>query len=193
MTDEAVIRLVQGHGHLAVLAAHDVAALLAGEGGVEAASIEEEDDLLVLLKSGDDGAAELLAEDAGIGAVAALFPLEAHIDDADEGHGLAIGPTGHLEELILARLDIGKGLEAGRGAGKHDGAALELGPDDGQVAGVVARGFILLVGGLVLLVDDDDAEVLQWGKDGAACADDDVGEALVDLEPLVVRRSPSLR
>ena len=33
---------------------------------------------------------------------------------------------------------------------------------------------------------DDDAEALQRGEDGAARANDDVGAALVDLEPFVV-------
>ncbi len=69
---------------------------------------------------------------------------------------------------------------------RRTGAALELGADDGEIAGVVARGFLLLVGGLVLLIHDDEAEVLQRGEDGAAGADDDVGAAFMDLIPFVM-------
>ena len=51
---------------------------------------------------------------------------------------------------------------------------------------MVARGFLLLVGVLVLLVHDDQAEVGQRRENGAARADDDAGLAAVDLVPFVV-------
>jgi hypothetical protein len=61
-----------------------------------------------------------------------------------------------------------------------------LAADDGHVAGVVAGGFLLLVGVLVFLVDDDEAERFDRGEDGGAGADDDAGAALADLVPFVM-------
>ena len=51
---------------------------------------------------------------------------------------------------------------------------------------MVARGLVLLVAGLVLLVDDDDAEVRQRREDRRARADDDVGVPGRDLLPEAV-------
>ena len=48
---------------------------------------------------------------------------------------------------------------------------------------MVARGLVLLVGRLVLLVHDDDAQVGQRREDGRPRADDDVGQAGRDLLP----------
>jgi len=61
-----------------------------------------------------------------------------------------------------------------------------LGADDGDVAGVVAGCFFLLIGVFVFLVDDDEAERFDRGEDGGAGADDDSGAALADLVPFVV-------
>ena len=47
------------------------------------------------------------------------------------------------------------------------------GPVEGNALGVVAWRFIGFVAVLVLLVDDDYTDVLQWCEDRGACADDD--------------------
>ena len=91
-----------------------------------------------------------------------------------------------LEQVVFAGARIFEGLEARRGAAEEAGAAFELGAHHGEVARVVARGFLLLVGRFVLLIHDDEAEVLQRREDGAARADDDVGAAFADLVPFVV-------
>ena len=77
-------------------------------------------------------------------------------------------------------------LERRRGAAEQAGAAFHLRAQDGDVASVVARGFLLLVGVLVLFIDDDEAEVGARGEDGRPGADDDAGAAGADLVPLVV-------
>src|SRR5438270_13376982 len=49
---------------------------------------------------------------------------------------------------------------------------------------MIARGLVLLVAGLVLLIDDDHAEVWYRREDGRAGADDDLGPAHGDLLPV---------
>ena len=49
---------------------------------------------------------------------------------------------------------------------------------------MVARRLFLLVAGVVLLVDDDEAEVVDGREDGRAGADDDAGFAASNAVPL---------
>ena len=51
---------------------------------------------------------------------------------------------------------------------------------------MIARRFLLFVGGFVLFIDDDQAEILERSKDGAACADHDPRAARLDFMPFVV-------
>ena len=78
------------------------------------------------------------------------------------------------------------GLRArGRGAGQQPRAGL-VGAEGGDVAGVVARVALLLVGGVVLLVDDDQPEALDRREDRRARADGDPRLAGAQAAPLVV-------
>ena len=61
----------------------------------------------------------------------------------------------------------------------------KCGAQHGDIAAVVARDVFLLVGVLVLLIDEDEAEVRQRREDGGARADDDAGDALADAVPFV--------
>src|SRR5438876_7562029 len=51
---------------------------------------------------------------------------------------------------------------------------------------MIARSFLLLVGMLVFLVHNDEAERIDRREDRRARADDDAGTALADLVPLVM-------
>ena len=95
------------------------------------------------------------------------------------GHAL-----GHRQADVLARLHVGDGLEARRGAAEHTDRPGSVRAHHGDVAGVVARrGVELLVARLVLLVHDDQAEVLDGREDGAPRADDDRVDAVADARP----------
>ena len=59
-------------------------------------------------------------------------------------------------------------LQGGRGAAQHHGAALDLGALDGQIPGMDAGMLLALVGGLLLLVHDDEADVPQGRQHGVA-------------------------
>ena len=51
---------------------------------------------------------------------------------------------------------------------------------------MVARGFFLLVGMLVLLVHDDQSQLIDRREDGRTRADDDARATLSDLVPLIM-------
>ena len=97
VADEAFLGTMVGDGDGAVGAFAGVAAGGAGEGAGEAAAVEEEDNLV---SSGElliHGVAETLGEDGW----ASFFGFVAHVDDADEGEGLAVGALGEGDELVF--------------------------------------------------------------------------------------------
>lgn len=57
--------------------------------------------------------------------------------------------------------------------------------EHGDVAPMVARGLILLVGIFVLFIDDDQSEIGQWREDCRAGTDDDAGLPFADAVPFV--------
>ena len=65
-------------------------------------------------------------------------------------------------------------------------APLPLSPDDRDVARVIPRRLLLLVGGVVLFVDDDETDVGQGSEDRRARADDHIDRAAVNAMPLVM-------
>jgi hypothetical protein len=58
--------------------------------------------------------------------------------------------------------------------------------NDGDVARLVSGHLLLLVGGLVFFIDDDESEVGERGEDCAPCPDDDTGFPGSDAVPFVV-------
>src|SRR5438128_9615605 len=75
-------------------------------------------------------------------------------------------------------------FQRGRGRAKDDRHVLQAGPHDGDVAGMISRRVLLLERVLVLLVDDDEAEVPCRREHGAASADDDLDLAARDTPPV---------
>ena len=76
---------------------------------------------------------------------------------------------------------------SGRGVAVRRAAPRRLGgPPAGDLAGVVARVALLLVGGVVLLVDHDQAEIGDRSEDGRARPDADPRLAGAQAAPLVV-------
>ena len=105
----------------------------------------------------------------------------AHVDQLDRRHPQAVDPARQLQPRQLQpRLRPRR-----RGAGDQHGAAV-LDAAAGDRAGVVAGVALLLVGGVVLLVDHDQAEVANRREDGGPGADADAGLAAAQAPPLVV-------
>jgi hypothetical protein len=80
----------------------------------------------------------------------------------------------------------GGGLGRRQGADQQAGGVLGGGPVERDVAGVVARGALLLQQVAGLVVDDDQAEARQRGEHGGAAADGDAGAAGAQLQPVPV-------
>ena len=115
-----------------------------------------------------------------------LAVLLAHIDDAHDGHALVVHARGHVEQGVLAALDVVEALHRRRGGAEDDDGAFHLCAHDGDIARVVAGGFLLLVGVLVFLIHNDESKRINGRKDGGARPDDDAGAALPYLVPFIM-------
>src|SRR5207247_176704 len=92
--------------------------------------------------------------------------------------------TAHLEPA----------LRAGRRTAAEEHGVCPLSPPGRDATGVVAGVALLLVRGVVLLVDHDQAEVAKRSEDGRAGPDADPGLAATKPLPLVVALAqPELR
>ncbi len=174
---------VIGERDAAVGAFRDEAAFRAEHVGGVAAAIEEEDDLFFFLEAGVDCVAEFAREDEK---TFLADDFLAHVDDAHDGHFLVVNADGERRERVAAALGVVKGFERGGGGAEDDGGAFDFAAHDGDVAGVVTRGFFLFVAGLVFLVDDDETEGLHGREDRRARANHDVRLAVADFVPLIV-------
>ena len=109
-----------------------------------------------------------------------------HIYDADGWQLTGVEAVFQGKQMIHALFGAVAAFHIRRRAAENQkrvgGCASEL----GGVAGVVARGGVLLVGGLVLLVDDDEAEIAARGKNGASRSDHNARSSGLDALPLIV-------
>ena len=105
----------------------------------------------------------------------------AHVDDLHRRQRPAVDARG--QPHAAQRVDA---LGPRRGAAGDEQRAGLLGAARGDVAGVVARVALVLVGAVVLLVDDDQPEPLDRREDGRARADADARGARAQAAPLVV-------
>jgi hypothetical protein len=106
----------------------------------------------------------------------------ADIDNLYYGHKDGSPAFLEVNEGIFAREGVVVAFEAGRSSTEEDAGMGMMGNDDGYVAGMIAwGGILLLVGVLVLFVDDDEAEALEGEEHGRAYAEDDVVGLLREL------------
>ena len=94
--------------------------------------------------------------------------------------------TREEEPLVLAAQRVRVRLHGGCGGAQHHRAGLEARAHHRDVASVVPRALVLLVGPVVLLVDDDEPQVRNRREHRGAGADDDPRVALPHAPPLVV-------
>ena len=92
----------------------------------------------------------------------------------------------NLGQPVLALTRMVKRFERRRGRAEHHRHPLKMPAHHGHIARVVMGRFLLFVGMLLLLVDDDDAEVFQRREHAGARADDDPDAPGPDMLPLVV-------
>ncbi len=97
--------------------------------------------------------------------------VDPQIDRADQRHGAIHHPSRHLDQRELAAGGMDPTLQRRRRRTQHQRRPLRRGAGGGHVAGVIPRGRLLLERALVLLVQDDQAQVRRWGEDRAAGPD----------------------
>ena len=99
--------------------------------------------------------------------------LAPQVDGRNIGQRRSAEAGGQPKPAITTRLRIEAGLQRGRCGRQHDRRFFEPRAHDRHVARVVDDAVLLFVGALVLLVDDDEAEVRERQKQRRARADDD--------------------
>ena len=177
-----LLRPVQGEGETAVGTAADVPAGLAEDRRGVTPTVEEENDLLSEFETPGDGHLERGGEPA---VRAGTLPLKLEVDDADQRHLLTVGAAGKFQEAVFSREGVAVAFHGGGCAPEDNGASLEASPHHGHIPRMVPGTLLLLVGSLMLLVDDENAEVTEGGEDRAPRPDHDPCLPPSDPEPFL--------
>ena len=74
-------------------------------------------------------------------------------------HGLAAEAVGQQHMLVFALIGIDAAFNRRRGRGQHHGRALDPSAQHRHIAGMIMHAVFLLVGALMLFVDDDKTEI----------------------------------
>ena len=167
---ERVSHLVVGERHRALGALRHKAAFAAQDEGGKAPLVQQQDGFLLRLVGLEQGLGQRAREHRALPGA----KLARHVDNGHGRQGLPAGalaqahpgPAGRTGVLGAVR----QGLDAGGCRAQHQGCPAQARELKRNAAGVVARGGILLVGGLVLFVDDEQAQLRQRCEDGAAGA-----------------------
>ena len=170
--EPAAVRAVEGERDRAELAADDGAAPVADDARREAASVQKEDGLLAGGERPLDGAVQRKREQRVARGARADAPK---VDDLDLGeHGRRVRAIGKDEARELVAANEHLGLERRRGRAEHRDRRRAVRAEDRHVARVVAHALLLLERGVVLFVDDDEAEIAHRREERGARADRDV-------------------
>ena len=179
-----------GQADVAVLAFGHPATRVAFNHGGKAAPVLEEDDLLFALQCLADVLQQQGRERTGHALLASEF-ADIHRDDLRQAHRLVAFAQG--DEGVFLRLGIVPTLQAWGGGAQQSFGSAERGEDDGGIAGMVAwSGVLLLVGGFMLFVHNNQLQPLEGQEYGGTYPQDDivgmVGQlALPDFHPFGIR------
>ena len=178
----AAVAAVQREDHRAVFAQHAFAALAADHEAGEAATVEQQNGLLAIFEA----CFHFFEQGAREGALAfCLEEFGTHVDDSHLRHGALCDALGQFKHGVAALISVVTRFNAGSGGTEHDYGVGIAGADDGHVAAVIARCFLLFVAAIVFFIDDNEAEILNRGEDTGASAHDDASLAVTDATPLV--------
>ena len=130
-----------------------------------------------------EGVEEEGGEDRRVADARGLF---VHVHEMDGREGAARDAVRDARERVLAVLGVLPGFERRRGASEDGDGPLDLRAHHRDVARMVARRLVLLVGGIVFLVHDDETEVPDGREDRAARPHHHARLARADTVPLVV-------
>ncbi len=161
----AAVGGVQHHVRGAVGAVAHPAAGGTGQYRGEAAPVEEHQALFAALKARLDGPQQVHRQAFAQRQLAGIHTAQRR------QHGIGTGPLRQGEQPIAAAPGVLPAFQGRRGGAQQDGHAALAGAPDGHVAGRVAHPVLLLVGGVVFLVHQDQAQPRQRGEHRQAGAD----------------------
>ena len=110
--------------------------------------------------------------------------LRPHVDKVHRGQGAATVALVQCDQPQAAGLGGIVGLGAGGGGGKHQQGVFSGGALAGHIVGGIAGRGLALIGVLLLLIDQDQANILQRGEHRAAGPHHNVRLAGLDQPPL---------
>jgi len=90
---------------------------------------------------------------------AGLLKFLPHVDNLDFRQGPLFHSVGQFEQLVFALLGVEVRLQRRCGRSQHYGCVRHFGPHHRHISGVIARHFLLLVRGVLLLVHDDQGQI----------------------------------
>ena len=166
VADQPPLEAVIDQPGVAVRTGHAVTAGVAQGQRREAAAIEEQQRLLAALQRDLHRLGQSRRDEAS-----ARRRLAPQIDGFDRGQMLAAEPFRQMQMRVAAALGVHHGLDRRRGGGEHDRNFRLARAHHRHVAGVIAHAVLLLVGRIVLLIDDDQTQIGIRQKQRRARAD----------------------
>ena len=157
-----------GHGGRARRALGHPAAHAAADHAAVAAPVEEQDGLLSLFERADQFALEVRPDDAA----PSLAGQTAHVRDDDLGQSGTEKPLGERENRVFSLFCAVIRLDRRRCRAEHEQRVRLRRAVLCHIPRMVARRLLRAVRRVLLLVDDDNAEVLRGREHRRACADD---------------------
>ena len=173
---DAIFTQMKSERDAAIRAFTDEAALIANQRSGEASPVQEQDGLFLPGQPRFDRASETARDERNVLLLKILLP---HIDHANQWKLAVIDSGNQVDKSILPGRRVLVALQRWSRAPKKNRALVDLGSHDGKVACVIPWRLLLLVGSLVLLVNNDQPEALNRSKHRAARANRDSRSATV--------------
>ncbi len=187
MAEQPIARSVKRQRYRAVHTLPDLSARATLDEGCVSAPVQEEDRLLFPFQALAYRTREPFGEDAS-----ALLPatglgtVQAKIHDLHRRHASPTDSFGQRQTPELTDLRVPPTLQRGSRAPEDADGTGEAGAHHRNVSGMVARSLGLLVRAVVLLVDNDRAEVSHGCEQRGSGAHDHAPSPGTDLAPLIV-------
>ena len=182
MTHQAVIGAVIRQIHAASGTLRHKAAIGAQQLAAAATAVEKQNALLTALQIGLQFLIQRLAD----GGQVSLPQLLTHIRQDHFGKLPAIIPLPQQGKMIVAVFGVPRRLYRGRGGAQYQVTTFCHGAVSGNIPGMVAGSPFRLIGTLLLLIHDNQAQIFQRRKYRRASPQYHCGLTLPDTLPLVV-------
>src|SRR5581483_8192949 len=161
MTFHFACLLVVGERNGAVLALQRLAAGTTEYDRRIPPTIEQDHDLLLTVQALFDLLHQLARDDLLVTRLLELLP---HVDDFDLRQWPLLNPVRHVDQRVLIPGGVEVRLQRWRRRSENYDGIRHLAPNHRHVARVIARRLFLLVGRVVLLVNDDEREISYRSK-----------------------------